>query len=308
MVQENCLVKPKIVAIVGPTASGKTALSIALAKRFNGEIISADSMQIYKYMDIGTAKVTRSEMDGVPHHMIDIVEPTESYSVAMWVDETRKLIEDIISRGKTPFIVGGTGLYVTSLLKGYTFNSVPENKDLREHYYKIYQEHGVEPLYDEIVAKSPAQAKGIDKHKLKAIIRILEVLNGRDDFKDLYKDRGEEYNYLLIGLSGDRAELYNRINLRVDKMIEDGLIDEFRNLIQNHGLTKDCQSAGAIGYREFFPYIEGSVSLEDTINLLKQHSRNYAKRQLTWMRKMDNIHWLTIDDNIESLVGNFLGE
>lgn len=308
MVQENCLVKPKIVAIVGPTASGKTALSIALAKRFNGEIISADSMQIYKHMNIGTAKVTTAEMDGVPHHMIDIVEPTESYSVAMWVDETRKLIEDIISRGKTPFIVGGTGLYVTSLLKGYTFNSVPENKDLREHYYKIYQEHGVEPLYDEIVAKSAAQAKGIDKHKLKAIIRILEVLNGRDDFKDLYKDRGEEYNYLLIGLSGDRAELYNRINLRVDKMIEDGLIDEFRNLIHNHGLTKDCQSAGAIGYRELFPYIEGSASIEETINLLKQHSRNYAKRQLTWMRKMDNIHWLTIDDNIESLVGNFLGE
>lgn len=306
MVQENCLKKPKIVVIVGPTASGKTATSISLAKRFNGEIISADSMQIYKHMNIGTAKVTKTEMDGVPHHMIDIVQPTENYSVAMWVDETRKLISDIISRSKIPFVVGGTGLYVTSLLKGYTFHNVPENKDLRERYYKLYKEQGIEPLYNEIILKSPDMAKGLDKNKTKAVIRTLEIIHGEEN--KCRSDRGEEYDYLLIGLADDREKLYERINARVDRMIDDGLIDEFKDLIENHGLTKTCQSAGAIGYRELFPYIEGSSTLDETITLLKQHSRNYAKRQLTWMRKMDNIKWLTREDNIEKVVSDFLGD
>lgn len=306
MVQKNCLDKPKIVVLVGPTASGKTSTSIALAKRFNGEIISADSMQIYRYMDIGTAKVTNEEMNGVVHHMINIVDPTENYSVAMWVDETRRLIDDIISRGKTPFIVGGTGLYVTSLLKGYTFNNVPENKELRDHYYKIYEEQGIEPLYNELQKRDPEVASKIDKNKVKAIIRALEVAHGSDFEKTT--NRGEEYNYLLIGLDDDRENLYSRINARVDKMIDDGLLDEFKTLIEKHGLTKDCQSAGAIGYRELFPYIEGAESLDKTIELLKQHSRNYAKRQLTWMRKMDNIKWLTRETNFELIVGEFLGE
>ena len=306
MVQENCLKKPKIVVIVGPTASGKTATSISLAKRFNGEIISADSMQIYNHMNIGTAKVTKTEMDGVPHHMIDIVQPPENYSVAMWVDETRQLISDIISRSKIPFIVGGTGLYVTSLLKGYTFHNVPENKDLREHYYKLYKEQGIEPLYNEIILKSPDMAKGLDKNKTKAVIRTLEIIHGEEN--KCRSDRGEEYDYLLIGLADDREKLYERINARVDRMIDEGLIDEFKDLIENHGLTKTCQSAGAIGYRELFPYIEGSSTLDETITLLKQHSRNYAKRQLTWMRKMDNIKWLTREDNIEKVVSDFLGD
>jgi len=296
MVQKNCVVKPKVIAIVGPTASGKTAVGVRLAKLLGGEIISADSMQIYRHMDIGTAKVTKEEMQGVVHHLIDIVDPTENYSVAMWVEEARQKILDITSRGKTPIIVGGTGLYVTSLLKGWTFHSVPEDKALREYYHNLYNEKGIEPLKEEIESKDPELAHKLDFNKVKAVIRALEILNSKDSAILDRKESDEEYDYLLIGLSVDREYLYEKINARVDKMMNDGLIDEFKNLVNVHGLTKDCQSAGAIGYRELFPLVEGTETIERTIELLKQHSRNYAKRQLTWMKKMDKIIWLSPHD------------
>ena len=306
MVQTNC-VKPKIIAIVGPTASGKTSLGVEIAKAVNGEIISADSMQIYKHMDIGTAKVTNEEMSGIPHHLIDIVDPTERYSVALWVQDAKEKIKDIISRGKTPIIVGGTGLYVTSLIKGYTFYDVDENTTLRGEYRQKLEIMGADALYNELTRKAPDLAKTIDPHKTKAIIRALELVESGADLNK--STTGEDYNCLLIGLELDRVELYDRINTRVDKMMKDGLLEEFNNLVVNHGLKKEHQSAGAIGYKELFPLLHGEVSEEQTIELIKQHSRNYAKRQLTWMRKMDGIIWLspkTQRTEIIEKVKNFL--
>lgn len=312
MVQTNCLKKSKVIIIVGPTASGKTSLGVRLAKKFNGEIISADSMQIYKNMDIGTAKVTKSEMAGVPHHLIDIVEPTEKYNVSCWVDAANEKISEIIKRGKTPIIVGGTGLYVTSLVKGYTFGAAPENAELRAHYNEILLREGADKIYLELQNKAPMVAKKIDKTKPKAIIRALEVIEQNPGaLESEIKNTKFGYDYILIGLDHDRDILYNRINERVDQMISDGLEAEFDTLVNNYGLTKNHQSAGAIGYKELFDLASGHTSREETIALIKQHSRNYAKRQLTWMRKMDNIIWLspiTQYNEIEQRVKSFLGE
>lgn len=307
MVQKNSIKKPKIVVIVGATASGKTSTSVKLAQKFNGEIISADSMQIYKGMDIGTAKVTLDEMGGIEHHLINIVEPTENYSVAMWVRDAKEKIADIISRGKCPIIAGGTGLYVTSLLNGYSFFDTPQDDERREYYRSVLKEKGVDYLYNILNEKSPEKAETIDKHKTKAVIRALEIIdNGGTEGK-----AEPLYDYLLIGLDFQREELYSRINLRVDEMFANGLIKEFEMLRNQYGLNPYHQSAGAIGYKELFPLINNEVDLETTKSLIKQHSRNYAKRQLTWFRRMPNIIWLSPVseyDKIESLVKEFIGE
>jgi len=309
MVQTDSLIKPKVVVVVGPTASGKTSIGVMLAKEFNGEVISADSMQIYKDMNIGTAKVTIDELQGVPHHLLDLVDPTENYSVANWVADAKEKIEDIISRGKTPIIVGGTGLYVTSLLKGYDFFNAPQDDTVRENYRKILQEKGIDSLYQILVEKDPVKAQTIDKNKTKAVIRALEIIDAGKSFNA--SENIEPYNYLLIGLNHDREILYERINNRVDIMIKKGLIEEFNKLKKVYKLNPSHQSAGAIGYKELFPLISGEVDLNTTINLIKQHSRNYAKRQLTWFRKMENIIWLSPvleQKEIKERVKGFLGE
>lgn len=308
MVQKNSIEKPKIIAIVGPTASGKTSTAVNLAKSINGEIISADSMQIYRYMDIGTAKVTTEEMQGIKHHLIDIVNPTDSFSVSDWVRMAKEKIFEIISREKTPIIVGGTGLYVTSLLKGYSFHNTGEDRSLREKYNAIYNQYGIEPLISELEKLSPSKAKTIDRSKYKLVIRTLEILQSETGSED--ENLGEEYNYLLLGLDLPREELYERINLRVNKMIDLGLMKEFETLVTEHSLKRECQSAGAIGYRELFEMSAGELSKEEAINLIKQHSRNYAKRQLTWFRKMDNLIWVSPKEyvTIEKLAKEFIGE
>lgn len=306
MVQENSINKTKVIVIMGPTASGKTGVGVNLAKLFNGEIISADSMQIYKHMDVGTAKVTKEEMNGIPHHLIDIVEPTENFSVAEWVKLAKVKIEEISSRNKTPIIVGGTGLYISSLINGYTFFETPENKRLREELKTTLETQGSDYLYNILKEKAPQKAESIDKNKTKAIIRALEiVLTAPEDAKA--KEEVVPYEFLLIALNQDRNVLYDRINKRVDKMLADGLIDEFEALTQNHGLNRDNQSAGAIGYRELFL----DETIERKIELIKQHSRNYAKRQLTWIRGMENVEWFnpkSDDKQIEERIKSFLGE
>lgn len=308
MVQENSVKRVKVVAIVGPTASGKSGTAVKLAKSINGEIISADSMQIYKHMNIGTAKVTLDEMKGIPHYLIDIVEPTENYSVSDWVRMAREKIADIAKRGKTPIIVGGTGLYVTSLLKGYSFHNTGENKTLRDKYHSIYTKQGIEPLMERLRELSPEKAETIDPTKVKYVIRTLEVLESENGSED--KNTGEEYDYLLLGLDVPREELYSRINSRVDEMMDAGLIQEFDELVTIHNLKRENQSSGAIGYRELFQYKNGELSIEEAVNLIKQHSRNYAKRQMTWFRKMDNMLWVSpVDYNkIEQLAKTFIGE
>lgn len=309
MVQENSIKKPKVIIVVGPTASGKTAVGVKLAKSLNGEIISADSMQIYKKMDIGTAKVTSEEMGGIVHHLIDIVNPTESYSVAEWVKDASAKIDEIIARGKTPIIVGGTGLYVTSLIKGYTFYDVPENIELRETYRKILEDQGIDALYQILIDKNPDKASMIDKNKTKAVIRALELIDGGADLSN--DENAEPYDYVLFGLDHAREILYDRINKRVDIMFDQGLEQEFNMLTAEYGLKPIHQSAGAIGYKEMFAYQSGECGLEETKDLIKQHSRNYAKRQLTWFRRMDNILWLSPVkeyDKIEQLSKKFMGE
>ena len=307
MVQENS-VKPQIVVVVGPTASGKTSLGVKLAKEFNGEIISADSMQIYKAMNIGTAKVTNAEMQGVVHHLIDIVNPTDSFSVAEWVDKAKNIIADITTRGKLPIIVGGTGLYISSLLNGYNFHNVDKSSKTREYYTDLCTKFGADYVYDILKSKAPDVAKNIDKSKTKAVIRALEVIDTTGEFN--YAPQEKPYNALVLGLDVERSVLYDRINARVDEMLNLGLIDECKSLIANYGLNNNSQSAGAIGYKEIFPYLRGEISYDDMVNQIKQHSRNYAKRQVTWFKRVDNLIWVkpTNYTKIEKLVTDFLGD
>ena len=301
------MTKKKIVCIVGPTGVGKTAISLELASLFNGEIISADSMQIYKYMDIGTAKIMPNEMYGIVHHLLDIVEPTDNFSVAEWKNLAEEKIDEITSRGKVPFIVGGTGLYINALINNYQFYNSERNADNTSKYEKILKEDGVERLYQMLQDKDPEFAKTVDPKKSRAIIRYLQILETSGaDLK--IKDEEQKYDYCLIGLTTEREKLYENINIRVDKMIEDGLENEVTNLVNNFGLNSSMQSAGAIGYREFWEYFNGEISRDKMIELIKQHSRNYAKRQLTFMRTMKNLEWFEKEqkDQIIKRVKSFL--
>lgn len=284
--------KKKIVCIVGPTGVGKTKISIELAKMFNGEIISADSMQIYKNMDIGTAKITKGEMQGINHHLIDIIEPTENFSVAEWKNLAEEKIKDILRRGKTPFVVGGTCLYVNALINNYQFYNTERNEDYRSKYEEMLKTDGEQSLYLMLCERDPEFAKTVDPKKTRAIIRYLEILdmNKQADLK-IQDQRNDDYEFILIGLYNERAKLYENIDARVDKMLELGLENEVKMLVERNGLTPAMQSANAIGYREFWPYLAGDHTYKQLVMYIKQHSRNYAKRQLTFMRKMKNLEW-----------------
>ena len=281
-----------VLIICGATASGKTALSVHLAKKFNGEIISADSMQIYKGMDVGTAKVTQLEADGVTHHLIDIIEPNENFSVAEYKDLALKAIKEIRSRRKLPIIVGGTGLYVNALIYDYTFNDTTANDAIREKYKMILSEKGAEFLHETLARISPSDAMRLHPNDTFRVIRALEVAElGKTNV-----DSGKiVMPYKAYAINYPREKLYERINLRVDKMFEEGLLEEVNGLLQQ-GVTFDCQSMKAIGYKEFKDYFDGVATLDDVREKIKKNSRNYAKRQLTWFRKMPNLIWY---DDIE---------
>lgn len=306
MVQKNSLKKPKVIAIIGPTASGKSSLAVYLAKHFNGEIISADSMQVYKGLDVGTAKITNKEMDGVVHHLLDVSSPNERFTAADWKQKAEDAVNDILSRGKLPIIAGGTGLYISSLLYGYDFYNAKEDFSLRDKYLIELKEKGVEYLYNLLKEKSPELASKVEKNKSRQVIRYLEIAeNG--DCKNSSLEKKEKYNYLLLGLLVPREQLYERINKRVDEMVANGLEKEVNGLLEQ-GLDLSSQAALAIGYKEVIEYKNGKTSLETAIELIKQHSRNYAKRQLTWMRKMKGLVWVNPFDkeNIKNLVSEFL--
>jgi len=306
MVQKNSLNKPKIIAIIGPTASGKTSLAVRLAKKFNGEVVSADSMQIYKGLDVGTAKVTTEEMQGVKHHLIDIVLPHERYTAAQWNEDAKRVIQEIISRGKLPIIAGGTGLYISSLLYGYNFYNAQEDIKAREKYYNLIEEKGADYVYDYILNKAPHLASQIDKNKHRQLARYLEIIED-GDVKSLEKGKEKsEYDYLLFGLDVPRETLYENINKRVDIMVNSGLKDEVQELMKDNKFI-GSQASLAIGYKEVIDYFNGITDFNSSIELVKQHSRNYAKRQLTWMRKMENLVWVhPTDKNIENMVQEFL--
>lgn len=280
----------KVIAIVGPTAVGKTSLSIDLAKRFNGEIISGDSMQVYRGLDIGTAKVTEEEMAGIPHHLINVRDIDESYSAADFQATARQAIQDISRRGKLPIIVGGTGLYIQSLLWDYKLGSEgePEDDSLRKEFEAYAEEKGNQALWKKLQANDPLAAEKIHYNNRKKMIRALEVfqLTGHSILEPKEQPK-KLYDSFLIGLNTDRAVLYDRINQRVDVMVEQGLLNEAKRLAE----TPDVQAAQGIGYKELFPYFSGEISLDTALEEVKLHSRRYAKRQLTWFRNRMSVHW-----------------
>lgn len=298
--------KDNLFILIGPTAIGKTSLSIELAKRMNGEIISADSMQIYKYMNIGSAKVTKEEMENIPHHLIDIVLPNEDFTVANFKDNATNLIKDINDRGKLPIVAGGTGLYINSLVYNLNFTQVPPNYEIRNKLESLGDKYGNEYLHQELQKIDIESANKISVNDRKRIIRAIEIfeLTGKpmSVYNKNFRKPMEDYNLVMIGLNMDRKELYNRINLRVDLMIEEGLIEEVQTLL-SMGYNKDLVSMQGIGYKEIIMYLEGTIALDESIELIKQGTRNYAKRQLTWFRRDNRIKWVNVDEisNLDDL-------
>ena len=292
--------KQKLLVIIGPTAVGKTNLSIEMAKRYNGEIISGDSMQIYRGMDIGTAKITNEEMQGIPHHLIDIKEPEETFSVAEFQLLVRAKINEIAGRGKLPIIVGGTGLYIQSVIYDYQFSDVPGDEVFRTELEERAEQIGNEELYKELQAVDPESAKQIHPNNVRRVIRALEIFHLTGKTMQDYQSKQQPdllYDTALIGLTMDREKLYERINLRVDIMIEQGLLDEVKSLYQK-GL-RDYQSIQAIGYKEIYDYLDDNVTWDTAVSQLKQNSRRYAKRQLTWFRNKMDVQWFdmtNVDD------------
>ena len=289
--------KPRVIVIVGPTASGKTSLSIELAKKLNGEIISADSMQIYRKMTIGTAKPTKEEMQGIPHHMIDIVEPNEDFNVAMYRKMAEEKIEEILSKNKTPIIVGGTGLYIDTLVNGIEFQDIENDLEYRKQLKQQTQINGVDWLFEELRKVDPDAAKVIEKNNIRRVIRALEIYKVTGKTKteiDKESIKGSKYDYIIFGLLWNREELYNRINLRVDIMIKDGLIEEVKSLIEKEGFSKTALQG--LGYKEVVDYLEEKISYEDMIEKIKMETRRYAKRQMTWFKRNKTIVWLDAKD------------
>ncbi|MBQ7119626.1 MAG: tRNA (adenosine(37)-N6)-dimethylallyltransferase MiaA [Oscillospiraceae bacterium] len=300
--------KKKVICIVGPTASGKTALSVALAKELCGEVVSCDSMQIYRGMDIGTAKPTVDEMQGIPHHMFSVVSPEENYSVARYVEEAGFCVDDIISRDKFPIIVGGTGLYVDSLIKGIEFAEFREDEEYRNELFRLCEEKGNTYIHNMLKEVDPERAAEIHENNVKRVIRALEVYKatGRTisehDAESMKKP--PKYDAIYIGLMfEDREKLYDRINLRVDMMLKAGLCDEVQKLLES-GVSANATSMQAIGYKEMVSYFAGNCSLADAAEQIKQSSRRYAKRQMTWFKRNKNMRWISVDKskNISDLL------
>lgn len=280
--------KNKVLIIAGPTAVGKTNLSIELAKKLNGEIVSTDSMQIYKYMDIGSAKITKEEMDGVKHHMIDVVDPDTPFSVAEYKNLASKCIEDIISRGKLPILVGGTGLYINALTCNMDFTEAESDIEYRKELEELADKYGNEYIHKMLKDIDEKSYNDIHYNNRKRVIRALEVYKLTNKPFSSFNLGDELYNgpydvkYFVLNMN--REKLYDRINLRVDIMIKNGLIEECIRL-KNMGYTSSMQSMQGIGYKEIFYYLENKISLNEAIELIKKGSRNYAKRQLTWFRR-----------------------
>jgi len=288
--------KQKVVVIMGPTAVGKTKLSLDLARTFNGEIISGDSMQVYKEMDIGTAKIKPEEMQGIQHHLIDVINPDEPFNVAQFQELVTKCIDEITARGKLPIIVGGTGLYIEAVLQQYSYAESVKDEQYRIELEKIAAEKGVQFVHDMLAEIDKESAERIHPNNVRRVIRALEIYHctGTKMSEQLEKQNKDYvYDAALIGLTMERETLYERINRRVDIMIEEGLLKEVKTLY-DRGL-RDCQSIQAIGYKEIYDYFDGKVTYEQAIENLKQNSRRYAKRQLTWFRNKMDLQWFHMD-------------
>ncbi|HLQ74064.1 MAG TPA: tRNA (adenosine(37)-N6)-dimethylallyltransferase MiaA [Bacillota bacterium] len=288
--------KTKVVSIVGPTAVGKTKLSIELAKHFNGEIINGDSMQVYRQFDIGTAKVTHAEMENIPHHLIDIKDPEQPFSVADFQTVVREAIERVSSKGKLPIIVGGSGLYIQAALYDYHFSEERRDEQLTEQLTKKVEAEGIEPLYTELMTVDPEQAKVIHPNNHRRVIRALEVYYQTGKTMSEYKREQSNdplYDIHLIGLEMEREQLYERINERVDQMINSGLLKEVYNLYEKG--YSNTQAMRGIGYKELIPYLQGEDTLEHCLSILKRNSRRFAKRQMTWFKNKMDVSWYNVE-------------
>ena len=290
---------PNMIVITGPTATGKTALGVAVAKAVDGEVIGADSMQIYRYMDIGTAKPTPAEMDGVPHHMVDIIDPAENYSVSRYVEQATAVADDILARGRVPVVVGGTGLYIDSLVAGREFAENQSDPKLRSMPEQQYDEHGGEAMRAMLHSFDPDRAEKLHPADKRRIVRAIEVYLLSGDTITAHDERTKavpkRYNAVTYALDfTDRADLYRRIDLRVDRMAVLGLFDEVRALL-DRGVPDDCTAMQAIGYKEAVLALRGAMTREEALERIKQSSRQYAKRQLTWLRRDKDIRWVRWD-------------
>lgn len=294
-----------LIVITGPTASGKTALSVELAKVLGGEIVNADSMQIYKYMDIGTAKPSPEEQQGIPHHLIDILNPDEPFSVARYCECAKKAVDDIHSRGKTAVMVGGTGLYVDSFVNNIQFSEIEPDEEYRNEMERIAEEKGNGHIYKMLEDTDPESASKIEVADRKRIIRALEVYHLTGKTMTWHNEQSRSvpspYNTTIFAITMDREALYDKINRRVDIMIAEGLVDEVKSII-NMGVQKDTTAMQAIGYKEIAEYLEGNITLDEATDKIKQSSRRYAKRQLTWFRRNEKIHWVSGIDEVLSIL------
>ena len=294
--------KPKVIVIGGPTASGKTALSIELAKKINGEIISADSMQVYREMNIGTAKVTKEEADGIKHYLIDIVNPNERYTVSDFKKDSERAIEEILKKGQTPIVVGGTGLYIDSLIYGIEYQDMEFDIEYRNMLMdQAETEEGLKSLYEQATKIDPEAMEKITPNDKKRIVRVLEIYKAtgknKTEQEKISRINGVKYDYKVFIVNMDREKLYNRINLRVDLMIENGLIEEVENIYKKYNEFPTAMQG--LGYKEVVEYLEGQITKEEMIEKIKKESRHYAKRQLTWFRKDDSFIWLDSSNGIE---------
>ena len=293
MVQENCL--NKVIVVCGPTASGKSSLAIELAKLLDTEIICADALTVYKQLNIGTAKASIEEQEGIKHHLLDVVEPTQSFSVGDYKDLATPILEDIINKGKIPIICGGTGFYINSLIYDLSYGNSVANLESREKYMSLAKEKGNQFVYEILKEKDPVSAEKLHYNDLKRVVRALEIYESGYKKSDIVDSMTLKYDVFAYSFDYDREILYERINKRVDIMVENGLVDEVKTLI-SQGITSENQCMQAIGYKEIYSYLVGEISLEQAIDLIKLNTRHYAKRQITFFKKTPNIKYLKPTD------------
>lgn len=305
--------RPMIV-LTGPTAVGKTKMSIALAKAVNGEIISADSMQVYRYMDIGSAKITVDEMQGVPHHLIDILEPWEPFNVVIFKEKCEEALQGIYERGHIPIVTGGTGFYIQALLRDIDFTENDDNKEYREYLEKLAKQEGVECLHEMLLQIDPVSAQVIHKNNVKRTIRALEFfqLTGKriSEHNEQEKIKSSAYNSCYFVLNDERDRLYERIEKRIDEMLDTGLAEEVKAL-RNMGCTRDMVSMQGLGYKELLAWLDGECTYDQAVEILKRDTRHFAKRQLTWFRREKDVIWVNkneFDYNEEKMLEFMLGE
>ena len=309
--------KKPLIILTGPTAVGKTAASIGLAKAIGGEIISADSMQVYKHMDIGSAKITKEEMDGVPHYLVDVLDPKEEFNVVRFQKMAKEAMDKIYANGHIPIVVGGTGFYIQALLYDIDFTKEEDDKTYRCELEKLAKEKGASYLHDMLKEVDYKSAEDIHENNVKRVIRALEYFHETGEKMSLHNENERQkespYNSAYFVLNDDRSYLYERIDKRVDKMITTGLVDEVKAL-KDMGLTKDMVSMQGLGYKEILDYLDGKLSLEDAVYILKRDTRHFAKRQLTWFRREKDVIWVDKDkfdrneDKIKEFIINTLKE